>query len=234
MALATAARPRDTRRARRADRRRGGDPAGAHAPLARAARRRRRPTSPAASRRRGRTPRRARSSSTAAADRGCGTSTATSTSTSTPASARWSPATPTRPSSPRSASAWRAGTHFAQPVPDIIPVAEELARRFGLPLWRFANSGTEATLAAVHLMRAVTGRPPADQGRGQLPRPPRRASRCRCTPSRPRPAPPAGRARCPSTRRCRRSSPPSPTSSRSAASTPSAVSSSTTPERSPG
>jgi glutamate-1-semialdehyde 2,1-aminomutase len=50
------------------------------------------------------------------------------------------------------------GTHFAQPVPDIIPVATELSRRFGLPLWRFANSGTEATLAAVHLMRAVTGR----------------------------------------------------------------------------
>ncbi len=51
-----------------------------------------------------------------------------------------------------------AGTHFAQPVPDIIPVAAELARRFGLPLWRFANSGTEATLAAIHLMRAATGR----------------------------------------------------------------------------
>ena len=50
------------------------------------------------------------------------------------------------------------GTHFAQPVPDIIPVAAELARRFGLPLWRFANSGTEATMTAVHLMRAVTGR----------------------------------------------------------------------------
>jgi len=37
-------------------------------------------------------------------------------------------------------------------------VAEELARRFGLPLWRFANSGTEATMDAVHLMRAITGR----------------------------------------------------------------------------
>jgi glutamate-1-semialdehyde 2,1-aminomutase len=51
------------------------------------------------------------------------------------------------------------GTHFAQPVPDIIPVAAELARRFGLPLWRFANSGTETTMSAVHLMRIVTGRP---------------------------------------------------------------------------
>ena len=37
-------------------------------------------------------------------------------------------------------------------------VADDLAERFGLPLWRFANSGTEATMDAVHLMRAVTGR----------------------------------------------------------------------------
>src|SRR6266511_1419946 len=50
------------------------------------------------------------------------------------------------------------GTHFAQPTEDAIAVAEELARRFGLPLWRFANSGTEATMDAVHLMRAATGR----------------------------------------------------------------------------
>jgi glutamate-1-semialdehyde 2,1-aminomutase len=50
------------------------------------------------------------------------------------------------------------GTHFAQPTEDAIVVAEELARRFGLPLWRFGNSGTEATMDAVHLMRAVTGR----------------------------------------------------------------------------
>ena len=50
------------------------------------------------------------------------------------------------------------GTHFAQPTPDALAVADELARRFGLPLWRFANSGTEATMDAVHLMRAITGR----------------------------------------------------------------------------
>jgi glutamate-1-semialdehyde 2,1-aminomutase len=50
------------------------------------------------------------------------------------------------------------GTHFAQPTEDAIVVAEELARRFGLPLWRFGNSGTEATMDAVHLMRAATGR----------------------------------------------------------------------------
>ena len=50
------------------------------------------------------------------------------------------------------------GTHFAQPTEDAIAVADELARRFGLPLWRFVNSGTEATMDAVHLMRAATGR----------------------------------------------------------------------------
>jgi glutamate-1-semialdehyde 2,1-aminomutase len=50
------------------------------------------------------------------------------------------------------------GSHFAQPTEDAIIVGQELARRFGLPLWRFGNSGTEATMDAVHLMRAVTGR----------------------------------------------------------------------------
>ena len=50
------------------------------------------------------------------------------------------------------------GTHFAQPTPDAVTVAAELAARFGLPSWRFANSGTEATMDAVHLMRSVTGR----------------------------------------------------------------------------
>ncbi|HUO46341.1 MAG TPA: aspartate aminotransferase family protein [Acidimicrobiia bacterium] len=50
------------------------------------------------------------------------------------------------------------GTHFAQPVPDALVVAEHLAQRYGLPLWRFGNSGTECTMDAIHLMRAVTGR----------------------------------------------------------------------------
>src|SRR5579862_4234326 len=50
------------------------------------------------------------------------------------------------------------GTHFAQPTSDAIAVATELSRRFGLPQWRFANSGTEATMDAVHLMRAATER----------------------------------------------------------------------------
>jgi glutamate-1-semialdehyde 2,1-aminomutase len=50
------------------------------------------------------------------------------------------------------------GTHFAQPTEDAIVVAGELARRWALPRWRFANSGTEATMDAVHLMRSYTGR----------------------------------------------------------------------------
>jgi glutamate-1-semialdehyde 2,1-aminomutase len=50
------------------------------------------------------------------------------------------------------------GTHFAQPTEDAVVVAGELAERFGQPLWRFANTGTEATMDAVHLMRAITGR----------------------------------------------------------------------------
>ena len=52
----------------------------------------------------------------------------------------------------------RKGTHFAQPTADAIVVAEELTRRYGMTMWRFGNSGTEATMDAVHLMRAITGR----------------------------------------------------------------------------
>ncbi len=50
------------------------------------------------------------------------------------------------------------GTHFAAPTEGSIIVAEELQRRFGLPQWRFTNSGTESTMDAVHLARAATGR----------------------------------------------------------------------------
>jgi glutamate-1-semialdehyde 2,1-aminomutase len=50
-----------------------------------------------------------------------------------------------------------AGTHFAAPTEGSIAVAEELVRRWGLPHWRFTNSGTESTLDAVHLARAATG-----------------------------------------------------------------------------
>jgi glutamate-1-semialdehyde 2,1-aminomutase len=50
------------------------------------------------------------------------------------------------------------GTHFAAPTEGSIAVAEELRRRWGLPHWRFTNSGTESTMDAIHLARGLTGR----------------------------------------------------------------------------
>jgi glutamate-1-semialdehyde 2,1-aminomutase len=50
------------------------------------------------------------------------------------------------------------GTHFAAPTEDAVAVAEELSRRFGLPRWRFVNSGSEATMDAIRIARAHTGR----------------------------------------------------------------------------
>ena len=50
------------------------------------------------------------------------------------------------------------GTHFAAVTEDSVVVAEELARRWGLPKWRFTNSGSESTMDAIRLARAHTGR----------------------------------------------------------------------------
>jgi glutamate-1-semialdehyde 2,1-aminomutase len=50
------------------------------------------------------------------------------------------------------------GTHFAAPTEDGIMVAEELARRFQLPRWRYTNSGSESTMDAIRIARALTGR----------------------------------------------------------------------------
>jgi glutamate-1-semialdehyde 2,1-aminomutase len=50
------------------------------------------------------------------------------------------------------------GTHFAAVTEDAIAVAEELKRRFGLPRWRFVNSGSEATMDAIRIARGLTGR----------------------------------------------------------------------------
>jgi glutamate-1-semialdehyde 2,1-aminomutase len=50
------------------------------------------------------------------------------------------------------------GTHFAAPVEDSIVVSEQLAARFGLPQWRYVNSGSEATMDAIRIARAFTGR----------------------------------------------------------------------------
>ncbi|WP_062519887.1 aspartate aminotransferase family protein [Demequina silvatica] len=50
------------------------------------------------------------------------------------------------------------GTHFAAATEDVIDVADELARRWGLPKWRFTNSGSESTMDAIRIARAYTGR----------------------------------------------------------------------------
>ena len=50
------------------------------------------------------------------------------------------------------------GTHFAVTTEAAVRWAEELCRRFGVDQVRFTNSGTEATMDAVRLARAATGR----------------------------------------------------------------------------
>jgi glutamate-1-semialdehyde 2,1-aminomutase len=50
------------------------------------------------------------------------------------------------------------GTHFAAPTEDAVVVGEELAKRFGLPKWRYTNSGSESTMDAIRIARGYTGR----------------------------------------------------------------------------
>src|SRR5262245_33498912 len=50
------------------------------------------------------------------------------------------------------------GSHFAAPTEGSIVVAMELRKRFGLPQWRFTNSGTESTMDAIHRARGAPGR----------------------------------------------------------------------------
>jgi glutamate-1-semialdehyde 2,1-aminomutase len=50
------------------------------------------------------------------------------------------------------------GTHFAAVTEETVVVAEDLAERFGLPRWRFVNSGSEATMDAIRIARALTRR----------------------------------------------------------------------------
>jgi glutamate-1-semialdehyde 2,1-aminomutase len=50
------------------------------------------------------------------------------------------------------------GTHFAAPTEDAIVVGDELARRFGLPKWRYTNSGSESTMDAIRIARAYAKR----------------------------------------------------------------------------
>lgn len=50
------------------------------------------------------------------------------------------------------------GTHFGCATEDDIVVADLLAARWGLPKWRFTNSGSESTMDAIRIARAYTGR----------------------------------------------------------------------------
>ncbi len=50
------------------------------------------------------------------------------------------------------------GTLFVNPCEANAEVAEMLAARYGLPMWRFTNSGTESTMDAIRVARAATGR----------------------------------------------------------------------------
>jgi glutamate-1-semialdehyde 2,1-aminomutase len=52
----------------------------------------------------------------------------------------------------------KAGPQFLLPGEDAAEVAEELARRFGLPLWQFTLSATQANTEAIRVARASTGR----------------------------------------------------------------------------
>ena len=52
----------------------------------------------------------------------------------------------------------RTGTHFAVTTEATVAFAEELCRRFRCEQVRFANSGTEATMGAIRVARAATGR----------------------------------------------------------------------------
>ncbi len=56
------------------------------------------------------------------------------------------------------AARYALGTHFAAPSEDGVVVAEELRRRWNLPQWRYTNSGSEATMDAIRIARAQTGR----------------------------------------------------------------------------
>ena len=72
------------------------------------------------------------------------------------------------------AARYARGTHFAAPTEDAVVVAEELARRFGLPRWRYTNSGTESTMGAIRLARAADRAQRRREDPRLLPRPPRR------------------------------------------------------------
>src|SRR4051794_17910613 len=52
------------------------------------------------------------------------------------------------------------GPHSPAPTEDAIVVGEELARRWGLPKWRYTTPGSESTMDAIRIARAFPGREP--------------------------------------------------------------------------
>ena len=58
----------------------------------------------------------------------------------------------------RSQEQARRGFTFMLPTEDTLWVGEELARRFGLPVWQFALTATDANRFAIRLARHITGR----------------------------------------------------------------------------
>ena len=70
------------------------------------------------------------------------------------------------------------GTTFGAPTEGEVELAEEIAGRIpSVEMLRMTSSGTEATMSAIRLARAVTGREQGAQVRRRLPRPRRRAAR---------------------------------------------------------
>jgi glutamate-1-semialdehyde 2,1-aminomutase len=53
----------------------------------------------------------------------------------------------------------RGGASVMLPTEDAAVVGAELSRRFGLPVWSFALTATDANRWAIRLLRAVSGRP---------------------------------------------------------------------------
>ena len=68
----------------------------------------------------------------------------------------------------------RPGNPLRRPHQRLDRGRREAGERFGLPQWRFTNSGTESTMSAIHLARGATDRDVHHQDRGLLRRPPRR------------------------------------------------------------
>src|SRR5215208_504723 len=52
----------------------------------------------------------------------------------------------------------RRGITHMLPTEDAIVAGEELTRRFGLPLWQFTMTATDANRFSIRLARAITGR----------------------------------------------------------------------------